>query len=222
MKKTLLAVSTLAAMSTVWAAEESPWSWRVGVTRITPHVNSDNVKLLSGTEIVGLQSDVGGDSELSGGINYRFDQNWAVDVPLALPFKQKLYGAGALGAPKGQIGSVKVLPATALLQYHFSDKTSSFRPYVGAGLTYAKFFGEENTPGNSDLKVQSKLAPSIQLGAQYKLSDTWALDVNYIQTYLGTRTELGHVTIAQNTTRPGTLDAKLNPSALSVGLVRSF
>ena len=217
MKKTMLVAATLVALNGAWAAEESPWTWRIGVTRITPHVNSGELVLLPEEIKTKIKSDVGADSELSGGINYRFDNRWALDLPLALPFKQKTYGAG-IAQGKGQIGSFKSLPATLLLQYSLNDRSTNFRPYVGAGITYAKIFGETPTTGNEDFKIESKFAPSVQLGAQWKLSDAWSLDVNYIQTYLRTQTSLPHTSAG----KPGRSDSTVNPSALSIAFVHGF
>ena len=217
MKKTMLVAATLVALNGAWAAEESPWTWRIGVTRITPHVNSGDVMPVPNPIFNGIKTDVGADSELSGGINYRFDNRWALDLPLALPFKQKTYGAG-IAQGKGQIGSFKSLPATLLLQYSLNDRSTNFRPYVGAGITYAKFFGETPTAGNADFKIESKFAPSIQLGAQWKLSDAWSLDVNYIQTYLSTHTSIPKTSFGT----PGGQDATVNPSALSIAFAHGF
>jgi outer membrane protein len=214
MKKTMLAAAALLALSNAWATEESPWSWRIGVTRITPHINSGD---LTPAPVSGIKTDVGADSELSGGINYRFDNRWAVDVPLGLPFTQKTYGAG-IAKRKGQIGSFKSVPATALLQYSLTDRSTDFRPYVGAGITYAKFFGEMPTAGNPDFAIKSKYAPSLQLGAQWKLNEAWSLDVNYIQTYLETTTYIPMTSFGTS----GEQNASVNPSALSIGFVHAF
>jgi len=44
--------------------------------------------------------------------------NVSLESDLGLPFKHKLYGAGAL-AGMGELGTVKVLPPTVLLQYRW-------------------------------------------------------------------------------------------------------
>ena len=47
--------------------------------------------------------DVRADTQLAGGITYMLTDHWAVDVPLALPFKHDVIGAGAI-AGVGKIG----------------------------------------------------------------------------------------------------------------------
>jgi outer membrane protein W len=65
-------------------------------------------------------------------------------LPLALPFTHTLTGAGAI-AGVGTIGTTKALPATLFAQYRFGDAKAAFRPYLGAGLTYAYFYDENAT-----------------------------------------------------------------------------
>ena len=51
----------------------------------------------------------------------------------------------ALLSAGGTVASVKHLPPTISLQYHFSPD-ARFRPYVGVGLNVTEFF-EEDTKG---------------------------------------------------------------------------
>ncbi|XLM23340.1 OmpW family protein, partial [Chromobacterium piscinae] len=39
----------------------------------------------------------------------------------------------------GDLGKVSVLPPTLTLQYHFMPE-ATFRPYVGAGINYTRFY----------------------------------------------------------------------------------
>ena len=60
-------------------------------------------------------------------------------------------GAGAI-AGVGELGHTKALPFTVLAQYRFMEPTAKFRPYVGAGITYAYNFSERTTNTLSALK----------------------------------------------------------------------
>ena len=220
MKKIVLSALVLSVCGIASATEESPWSFRIGVTSITPHVTSGD---LSAASFMHTTSSISSATQLTGGINYRLSDRWSVDVPLGLPFKHDIYGDGAIKGV-GKIGSTKALPATTLMQYRLTEGNTAFQPYVGAGLTYAKFFGQKSTNtltsltgGKPDmpttLSIESKIVPSVQLGAKWKINDVWALDINYIQTFLSTRTTLS---------TGQTLDAKLDPGSLSIGLSRGF
>ena len=133
--KFLTASAIALAAPLALAQSAGTWLARVGATTITPSVTSGN---MTAPSFAGTKSDVGAASQVSGGVTYFYTDNVSVDLPLALPFKHKLYGAGALAAA-GQIGEVQSLPMTVFLQYRFMDANSQFRPYVGLGATYAYF-----------------------------------------------------------------------------------
>ena len=211
---------TLTAPTFVSAQTAGTWLARAGATRISPDVRSGN---LSAPSFAGTQADIGNATSLSGGVTYMLSDHVSIDLPLALPFKHDIVGAGAI-ANVGKIGETKALPATLLAQYRFLSPTSAFRPYAGAGLTYAKFFSERSTaalsgltggtPANpTTLSVESKFAPTFQVGATMAISDRWAINASYSFTKLKTRTTLS---------AGQTLDARLDPSALSVDLVYRF
>jgi outer membrane protein len=220
MKKLLISALLSATICAAFASDTSPWSFRMGATQITPHVVSGD---LTEPSFAGTKADIGTNTQLSGGINYKLDDRWSVDVPLALPFEHTLYGAGAIQRV-GKLGTTKAFPITALMQYQLNSDHATFKPYIGAGLTYAKFFGETGTavltsvtggtPASpTTLRIESRWAPSVQVGAKFTLTEIWHLDVNYIKTYFDTQNKLS---------TGQTLDATINPSALSIGLGRSF
>ena len=222
MNQTLKFIGTALVLGTVFSASaqtSGTWLGRLGLTNITPQVTSGNMTAPSFTN---TQTDVGGDTQLSGGITYMYTDNISVDVPLALPFKHKLFGAGALEGI-GQIGAVKALPFTVFAQYRFNQSDSVFRPYLGLGLTYAYFFDATGSgtltsltnPGGSatTLSVQSKFALSPQVGFTYVLNERWMLDGSYSKTYLKTRTSLS---------TGQTIDARLNPNTIGLGLAMKF
>ena len=113
---------------------------------------------------------------------------------------------------------------TLFAQYRFGEPTASFRPYVGAGPTYAKFFKERSTatlsaltggtPTNpTTLSVESKLVPTIQMGATWRLQDRWFVDAMVAKTFLKTRTSLS---------TGQTLDIKLDPVTVSLAVGMKF
>jgi len=75
--------------------------------------------------------------------------NWAAELILTYPQKHTLRANGS------EIGSLKHLPPTLTMQYHFAG-LGQFKPYLGAGLNYTRFSGVEFAPA-----VQAALSPSI-------------------------------------------------------------
>ncbi len=217
-----LALLSLATAGSAAAHGQADGSWlvRASVTNITPDVTSGD---LSAPSLPGTKSDVGGSTRMGGGIAYIVNDHFSLDVPLVLPFKHALTGDGAI-AGVGKIGEVKVLPMTLFAQFRFGEPTTAFRPYVGAGPTYAKFFKERSTatlsaltggtPSNpTTLSVESKLVPTIQLGASWTLNERWFVDAMVAKTFLKTRTTLS---------TGQTLDIKLDPMTVSVGVGMRF
>jgi outer membrane protein len=216
MKTKLHCAIALLAFTAVAAQAQQAGSWmaRVGATRISPDVSSGN---LTPPSLPGTQADIEADTQLSGGITYMVTDHWSVDLPLALPYKHEIVGAGAI-AGVGKIGEVRALPITLLGQYRFGVPTAQFRPYLGAGPTYAKFYHERGTGvlsaltgvPSTTLTVGSKLALTVQAGATMALNERWFVDAMVAKTFLKTRTTLSS---------GQTLDIKSDPLtlALSVG-----
>jgi outer membrane protein len=100
------------------------WTAYAGVARISPQVASGD---LSQPSPSGSRADVGAGTGAVFGGAYGLTDNVSVELDLGLPFRHKLYGAGAL-AGMGELGTVKVLPPTVLLQYRWFDPHLWTRP----------------------------------------------------------------------------------------------
>ncbi|HVL44789.1 MAG TPA: OmpW family outer membrane protein, partial [Acidovorax sp.] len=85
------AVAALALTLSGGAQAQTAGSWlvRAGATQISPQVTSGD---LSAPSFTGTKVDVRADTQLAGGITYMLTDQWAVDVPLALPFKHDIMG----------------------------------------------------------------------------------------------------------------------------------
>lgn len=101
--------------------------------------------------------------------------NVAAELILTVPQRHTLRSNGV------RIGTVKHLPPTLTLQYHFNPD-GQFRPYVGAGLNYTRFSSARFEPA-----VQAALAPSIkkqsvglavQAGVDMMLDQQWSINLD--------------------------------------------
>ena len=116
----------------------------------------------------------------------------------------------------GKLADTKSLPITLIGQYRFMAANAAFRPYVGAGASYVKFYNTNGTgvltaltnPGGPGTGVSfaSKLAPTLQIGAIFNLNEKWYLEAAYSKTFLKTR---GTLSTGQ------TIDVTLDPNAYS-------
>ncbi len=214
-----LLITLSSAVGVSHAQHAGTWSASVGITKLAPDVSSGD---LSAPSFIGTKVDVNSNTALTGALNYAYSDHWVVHLPLGLGFKHKVSGAGAI-AGAGVIATTKALPITLVGQYRFSAPDALFRPYVGAGLTYANFYDETGTgtltaltnPGGSatTVRFQDKLAPTIQLGATYNLNAKWYLDASYTKTLLKTRATLS---TGQH------IDVKLNPSGYTLQVGYKF
>jgi len=223
----LAITSALVGLSGVAHAQSAgTWMLRAGATTIEPSNPSGNLSapafyVLPRTG-VGSQTRTGSDTQLAGGITYMYTDHISVDVPLALPFKHKLYGAGAIEGV-GELGEVQALPMTIFLQYRFMEANAKFRPYVGLGATYAYFFNERGSgtltaltnPGGAPTKfsVDSKLILTPQIGATLALSDKMFVDVFYSKANLTTKTTLS---------TGQSVDAALDPASYGIAIGYKF
>jgi len=218
--KFLLIPAILACAAAAQAQTAGTWMVRAGGTTITPNVSSGD---LTAPSLAGTKSSINSSTRFSGGITYMVDDNFSIDVPLAVPFQHDISGDGAI-AGVGKIADVKALPATVLAQWRFMDANSAFRPYVGLGITYAAFYAARSTstltaisggtPSNpTTLSIDSKWAASVQLGVSLAIDKNWFVDANYTYTPLSTRTTLSS---------GQTLDAKIDPSSVSLAIGYKF
>ncbi len=212
--------TTLLLAGAAQAQVAGTWSVRLGATHISPQVKSGN---LSAPSFPNTKVDVGSATALTGGINYMLTDNWAVDVPFGLPFKHKFYGDGAI-AGVGEVGETKVIPATVFAQYRFGEANAKFRPYLGLGVTYAKFFKERTTatmtgltggsPANpTTASIDSRWGLTPQVGFVWNFNERWFVDAAYYKSFLKTTS---HLSTGQS------IDIRLNPNVFAVGIGYRF
>lgn len=153
------------AAPTAAPAAEAPWLVRVRAVNLDS-ANKDSTGLdLSINDKVIPELDV----------SYFFTPQIAAELVLTYPQKQTIR-AGGTG-----IGSLKHLPPTLTLQYHFTG-LGALKPYLGAGINYTRFSSVHFDPA-----VQAALQPSLgkdswglalQAGVDYELCKNWYLNLD--------------------------------------------
>ena len=171
MKKNLLAVAVLCALTSGAAfaqQAESPWLVRVRAV----HLDSAN------KDSTGLGLSVNNKTIPEVDISYFFNKNVAAELILTVPQKHDL-SSSVLG---GRIGSLKHLPPSLLLQYHFD--APGFKPYVGAGVNYTRF-SNVNLPAGVDIDRNS-WGGALQVGVDIPLSKNLYLNFDVKKVYIKT------------------------------------
>ncbi|HLO96880.1 MAG TPA: OmpW family outer membrane protein [Burkholderiaceae bacterium] len=173
--RTLIA-ATLATGAFAAQAAESPWLMRVRAVNLDS-ANKDDTGL-------GLTINNKVIPEVD--FSYFISPNLAAELILTYPQKHTLSSSAA----GGEIGTLKHLPPTLSLQYHFAPN-DAFRPYVGAGLNYTIFSNVEFAPA-----VDTALSPSVkhtsvglsfQVGFDYEISKNLYLNVDVKKVQIGTK-----------------------------------
>lgn len=193
MKKSLVAAAALIAPLCGGAyaqASEGPWLVRVRAVDLQS-TNGDNTGLnLSVNDKVIPEVD----------ISYFFTRNIAAELVLTVPQKHTLRSGSS------DIGTLKHLPPTLLLQYHFD--APGYKPYVGAGLNYTRFSSVNLTVAGADIERKS-VGGALQVGVDIPLSKSLSLNLDLKKVYIDTDVSINGV-------KQGTF--KVDPLLVGVGL----
>ena len=218
--KLVVVASALCASGSAAAQAAGTWTAIVGLNKVTPKVSSGD---LTAPSIPGVKIDVAADTQPLVTINYAITDNIAASTFIGTAYKHEQFGDGTI-AGAGKLGVVDVLPVTLLAQYHFFDAKAKFRPFVGAGLTYAYFRNEVGSgaltaltnTGNATpttYKVDSKWGTTFKLGASYAFNDRWFAAAAISKTFVKTTSRLS---------TGQTIDLTLDPIAVMLGIGYHF
>ena len=202
MSMTVFAFS-MANNTKAYAADKGDWLLRFGAIQVSPN---DSSGTLSGAPTVGVSAEY--DTQAFVTISYMFEDHLAVELLASTPFTHTISATGAL---TGDIATVKQLPPTLSVQYHFSPK-AAISPYVGAGINYTIFFDEKATAVISSIKLDNSWGLAVQAGADIDLGDNWFANV-----------DLRYIDIETTaTTNLGTVDVSIDPWIVSLGVGFKF
>jgi len=178
-------------------ADQGDWLARARLLQIRPSVSSTIGTLDVSNEIT---------PEVD--FSYFFTENIAADLILATQ-RHTVKNAGA------DIGKVSHLPPTVTLQYHFMPK-ETFRPYIGAGLNYTRFYNVSLALGATPLTVDSNSwGGAMQAGFDVALDKKWFLNFDVKKIYIKTDVKNG-------TTGAFVSTLKIDPVVVGVGVGMKF
>lgn len=165
-RATLIPVALAAALLAGPALAQSAGEWTVGIGAASVQPKGDNGRL-AGT----YYTEVGNDVRPSLTLEYFVRDNVGVELLAATPFEHEVKFDGV-----GKVGTVKHLPPTLSLNYHFETNTP-FKPYIGAGLNWTSFWGEKTSGplAGADLDLKHSFGVALQAGADYWVNDKSAI-----------------------------------------------
>jgi outer membrane protein len=194
MKKGWIAVAVLALVAGQAMAQESPWLVRARMVNLQS-ANDDTT---------GLDLSVNNKTFAEVDISYFFSPNVATELILALPQKHTLKSGTT------ELGTLRHLPPTLTLQYHFTA-FSGVKPYLGAGLNYTRFTDVQIGGAGID---KSSTGFAFQAGLDFPIDKNWSLNLDVKQVYIKTNVSVG------GTQQPG--EFKINPTLVGLGLGYRF
>jgi outer membrane protein len=115
-------------------------------------------------------------------ISYFFTPNLAAELILTVPQKHSVYAGG------DRIGSLRHLPPTLTVQYHFTG-LGSLKPYLGAGLNYTRF-SSVKLDGGANVKRNS-FGPALQAGLDFALNRNLYLNLDVKKVWIKTKVSAG-------------------------------
>lgn len=114
--------------------------------------------------------------------------------------------------PDLDVGSVRLLPPTLTLQYHFMPE-NRWSPYVGAGVNYTFFY--DTKPGQfNSVKYDDGFGYAFQAGFDYAISGPWSVNLDVKKIFLDTDVSINN---GANTSK-----AHLDPWVFGVGVGYRF
>jgi len=142
--------------------------------------------------------------------SYFITPNIAAELILTYPQKHTLSSKGT------EIGSLKHLPPTLSLQYHFAPE-ATFRPYIGAGINYTnfssvKFASAVDAALHPSIKHNS-FGLSVQVGADVEIGKNLYLNLDVKKVQIGTK-------VYSSGTEVGKF--KVDPVLFGIGIGRRY
>ncbi|MDC7711670.1 OmpW/AlkL family protein [Vogesella indigofera] len=199
MKKFAIA-AILASLSAGAFAAQGDIIARLRIANVNPQTSVNDV-------LKDLNVDVKDDTIPELDFTYMLTNNIGAELILGTS-KHDITAGGA------KIGSVKVLPPTLTLQYHFNPE-GQFRPYAGAGINYTRFYGFKDDSGLGLSIKKNSFGPALQVGIDMPLTKDVFLNLDMKKIWIKTKVDSS---VAGGNV--GTLD--INPLVTSVGIGMKF
>ena len=183
-------------------AFKSAGKWLVGLKVLNLDPDVDSVTSIGG------EAKVDDDTVPELDIRYFITDNIAIEAI----FGTTEHSVSAVGTALGNVnlGTVKVLPPTFTLQYHFNSE-SRFLPYIGAGINYTFFY--DDNPGDAvGISYKDDFGFALNIGFDYVINDNNYFNIDIKKYTLSTDT-----VINARAAGIATASVDLDPLAISIG-----
>ena len=220
-----MVVATLAAAPLAALADTAPgeqkgdWIVRAGFSQVNPKEENLNLPNLNLTSLgLGTGAFVVVDSDISFtfDVTYMFHNNFGVELLAAWPFTHGI-DLKTYSGTDTRIAHTDHLPPTVSLVWRPMGYEKAFQPYVGVGVNYTMFSGEETRGAlsGSSLKLDDSIGPAAVIGADWFPGEDkkWFLNANVRWINIETDAELDGAEL-------GTVE--IDPMVYTVNIGRRF
>ena len=121
----------------------------------------------------GADAEVGNATTLLLSFEREIAPNIGVELVLGWPPTIKANGAGTVPF-LGEVLTAKNIAPTLMFNYHFGDRSATWRPYLGLGVNYT-YFADAKTPYGWDVNLSSSWGLAAHAGFDYAISKQWGL-----------------------------------------------
>lgn len=220
MKKLLLSVA-IAALVPAAAAHAEGFKKSAGdilvrgrAIAVLPDENADLSGAVTGNDQLSIDNEVVPELDLT----YFITDNIGIEV-IAAVTPHNVTGKGAVAGI--DFGKVWLLPPTVTVQYHFDpiEAVGGISPYVGAGLNYTAFFGEDDWGSAvQDVDYDSSWGGALQAGVDIPVGGNWVVNADVKKIWINSDVD---VTLAGSGAHVAA-DTDINPWVVGVGVGYKF
>lgn len=158
----------------------------------------------------------------STGLNVRVDEDYIPEVDASYFFTDNIAAELIAGTSRHRVhasngtdaGSVRLLPPTLTLQYHFNPK-GQISPYLGAGVNYTIFYDKQKGTVLDGIDYKNRFGVALQAGMDVSLGGAWYLNMDVKKLWLKTDAKLNATTALGTRLKS---DVSLNPWIVGVGV----
>lgn len=198
MKKLALAAAIGLISASAFAAQGDILA-RFRVINVNPDVSADST-------LSAIHTDVKSDTVPELDFTYMITNNIGAELILGTSRHE-------VNSDLGSLGKVSVLPPTLTLQYHFMPE-ATFRPYVGLGVNYTRFYNNGLKVGSTAVDIdQNSWGLAAQVGADVAISKNLFINFDVKKIDIKTKARLNGADL-------GTL--KINPWVYGIGIGTKF
>ena len=143
--------------------------------------------------------------------SYFVTPNVALELIATTPQKHTVYVGDQV--PANKLGTLRHLPPTLTVQYHFAPSNPTVRPYVGAGINYTHFSAVNLGGLDTD---RHSWGTAVQVGADFPITQNLSFNVDFKKIDIRTRV----YSDSTHATALGTV--KIDPVLFGIGIGYRF